>query len=221
MKKQEHLLNRSPFGTWKCKHCDFIGHTRKELQEHKKLEHFEFFKQGGGIPWNKGKTAETDLRVKNEALLLKEAYASGKLIPSWRGRKHTEEQKQKLSETQRKNNVKLISRKTRPYTKLDGTVVNLDSSYEVTVAKILDKYSIKWIRPKEPLFWIDSNNIKRRYFPDFFIPSSNVYLDPKNDYLFEKQKEKIVWIHFHTSNVFFLRKDELTEENILKIVQYH
>ena len=221
MKKQEHLLNRAPFGTWKCKYCNFIGHTRSELQKHKKFEHPNFFKQGGGIPWNKGKTVETDLRVKNGVLHLKEAYDSGKIKPSWLGRKHTEEQKKKLSEIQRKNDVKLVSRKTRPYVKLDGSIVKLDSSYEVIVAKILDKYAIEWVRPKEPLFWIDSNNIKRRYFPDFFIPSSNVYLDPKNSYLFEKQKEKIEWIHSHTSNVFFLRKEDLSEETILKIVKYN
>lgn len=41
---------------------------------------------------------------------------------------------------------------------MDGTIVNLDSSYERILAKILDDQKIKWIRPK-PLIWVDKENI--------------------------------------------------------------
>ena len=35
------------------------------------------------------------------------------------------------------------------------------------------------------------NNIKHLYYPDFYLPDYNVYLDPKNSFLIKKDKEKI------------------------------
>lgn len=49
----------------------------------------------GNIPWNKGLTADTDERVDRSRITLKESYASGKIIYTFR--KHTQETKQKLS----------------------------------------------------------------------------------------------------------------------------
>ncbi len=52
-----------------------------------------------GYPiWNKGLTKETDERVRNYVNTLKQKYESGEIIPSWSGRKHTEEQKLKISQ---------------------------------------------------------------------------------------------------------------------------
>lgn len=31
--------------------------------------------------------------------------------------------------------------------------------------------------------WKNENGIEHRYYPDFYLPEYNVYLDPKNDYL--------------------------------------
>ena len=51
-----------------------------------------------GYPiWNKGLTKETDERVKKYVNTLKQKYESGEIVPSWVGRKHTEEQKLKIS----------------------------------------------------------------------------------------------------------------------------
>ena len=58
------------------------------------------------------------------------------------------------------------------------------------MAKSLDENNITWTRP-EPLGWIDSNNIKHLYYPDFYLPDYNVYLDPKNSFLIKKDEEKI------------------------------
>lgn len=60
--------------------------------------------------------------------------------------------------------------------------IKLDSQYEFIVANELDINSIKWERPTYFL-WEDSNGLTHRYYPDFYLPEYNVYLDPKNDYL--------------------------------------
>lgn len=67
-----------------------------------------------------------------------------------------------------------------------------DSSWEVEIAKWMDEHNVKWIRSRKMLFrWTDSLGNKRRYYPDFYLPDFNVYLDPKNKYLMEKDREKI------------------------------
>lgn len=63
-----------------------------------------------------------------------------------------------------------------------------DSEWEVRVAKSLDENQIVWTRPKTGFVWNENNN---KYFPDFYLPTYDVYLDPKNDYLIEKDREKI------------------------------
>ena len=76
------------------------------------------------------------------------------------------------------------------YYEHNGKEYYLHSSYEVKVAESLDANGIKWERP-EYLFWIDSENIKHRYYPDFYLNDYDVYLDPKNDYLIIKDNDKI------------------------------
>ena len=76
------------------------------------------------------------------------------------------------------------------YTKSDNTVVRLESSWEVNLAKWLDKNYIDWIRPKY-ISWKSSDGKNRKYFPDFYLPKYNVYLDPKNDYRVSTSQEKL------------------------------
>lgn len=70
--------------------------------------------------------------------------------------------------------------------------ITMDSSWEVNLAKYLDKNDIKWIRSRTIIFyWTDNKGNKRRYYPDFYLPELNVYLDPKNEYKLLCDKEKI------------------------------
>ena len=77
-----------------------------------------------------------------------------------------------------------VSKRTEPYVCKDGTIVNLDSSYERKLAKLFDDNNIRWIRPK-PLDWYSTDGIKHHYFPDFYLVDYDVYLDPKNEYCFK------------------------------------
>jgi len=83
------------------------------------------------------------------------------------------------------------SRKTTWYYNIhQQKEVLLESSWEVKTAQLLDELGIVWIRPKH-IKWIDSNQKERLYFPDFYLPKTDVYLDPKNPYCMEKDKEKL------------------------------
>lgn len=66
-----------------------------------------------------------------------------------------------------------------------GTEVTLQSSYEKAMQELLDKHSITWIRPSY-LKYDD-----RKYYPDFYLPEHDLYLDTKNSYLASVDKLKI------------------------------
>lgn len=79
--------------------------------------------------------------------------------------------------------------------------VTLESSWEVEIAELLDKHQITWIRPS-PLTWDDSSGKQHSYFPDFYLPDWKVYLDPKNPYGMDQDKEKMAVISKSVNIVF-------------------
>lgn len=166
------------------------------------------------VAWNRGKTKESDTRIAKAADSLRARYASGDLIGSFRGKRHSEESKRRMSESGRKNPYQRVCKKTVEYNMKDGSVVRLDSSYEVTVAKLLDTWGVKWTRPK-PLVWIDKYGKNHNYFPDFLLSDFDIYLDPKNEYCFKAQKEKIEYVKEHYKNVLFLQEEDIKEEALL------
>lgn len=76
------------------------------------------------------------------------------------------------------------------YNTHQGKEVLLDSSWESTVASVLDQKSIRWSRP-DPVKWTDSTNKQRLYFPDFYLIDYDLYLDPKNPYCMSRDTEKL------------------------------
>lgn len=69
----------------------------------------------------------------------------------------------------------------------------MDSSWEVELATFLDSKQIEWERDrkKHMFWWVDNNGTSRRYYPDFYLPKYNLYLDPKNKYKMKNDELKI------------------------------
>lgn len=144
----------------------------------------------------------------------------GKLIPSNIGRKTCSEEcyRSFLSKSSLERQVERHhSRKDILYR---GVILN--SSYEETVAKSLDQEGILWERPK-PLRWKDQEGVDHYYYPDFFLPEYNVFLDPKNDYLIHNvnkwfgitDKEKIEKVEEQNGvRILILSKKDLLWEKI-------
>ena len=93
-----------------------------------------------------------------------------------------------------------------------------ESSFEVRTSEILNSLNIYWNRPS--FFWYtDTENKKRRYYPDFYLPKYDLYLDPKNDYLIKTDISKI----YKTSEennikIVIISEKYLTEDIIKNIV---
>lgn len=212
---------KSKFGTWYCKFCDQIFETSHQLWKHKHECHQELLNGPHGkgqIAWNKGLTSKTNDSLKKVSQKLCKKYESGEIIPVFKGKHHSDISKKKMSESALRSNHQRVCKQTLPYLCKDGTVVRLDSSYERILAKIFDDNDIKWIRPK-PLDWYSKDGIKHHYFSDFYLVDYDLYIDPKNDYCFKVQAEKIQYLTEHYYNCIFLHKDELTKEKIFEILK--
>lgn len=109
----------------------------------------------------------------------------GKKVPALRGRKHTEETKQLIKEKALASNHRRLKRGIIEY-----KGILLDSSWELALAKRLDELNIKWCRP-DPIPWLDEEGITHNYFPDFYLPEHNRYLDPKNKHAIKVQEKKL------------------------------
>ncbi len=96
------------------------------------------------------------------------------------------------------------------YVTISGSSIRLDSSYEVAVASDLDANGVQWTRPK-PLSWVDTNGISHRYYPDFYLPEYNVYLDPKHKGIIPLHEEKIrKVVEQNNVKLYVLTVDQLT-----------
>lgn len=103
------------------------------------------------------------------------------------------------------------------------------SSYEVIVAKELDKNNIQWEKPKRFKYY-ENNDINKSYHyytPDFYLPKYDIYLDPKNDFLINninpslgyKDLDKIKWVEqYNNIKVIVLNKNQLLWNIIKQII---
>lgn len=143
-----------------------------------------------------------------------------KIKNSSTGKKHTEITKKKLSEIATQRGLGgHTSKKSFYYQMKNGDTVYLQSSYEISVAKSLDKHNIEWTRPT-PVMWVDENGINHRYYPDFYLPSFDVYLDPKNDYLIQKDFFKIKCVRDQNNiNVIMFGESHLKWESLKTLIE--
>ena len=141
------------------------------------------------------------------------AKIDGKELPSsplkgltgkFKGKKHSEQTKKRLSEKARLSKHRRLRKNMMEY---NGIL--LDSTWEVCMAKKLDMLSIRWERPA-PITYIDFFGNVRHYFPDFYLPEYDLYLDPKNPQAYKVQLEKIKCLQQQYNNIIILRSiDEI------------
>jgi predicted nucleic acid-binding Zn ribbon protein len=87
-----------------------------------------------------------------------------------------------------------VKRKNRSGSKVIYKNELYDSHWEVEIAQWLDEHNIIFTRPAAHIPWVDSVGKKRKYFPDFYLPSLDLYLDPKNKFCIKSQQEKLDYV---------------------------
>lgn len=155
----------------------------------------------GKSSWSKGLTKETDPRIEAQAVKIRGRKQNHKFSP---------EALEKLSRLAKERGLGGYRPHPNKGERYNGRF--FDSKWEVRVAKSLDENSIRWEQPKVGFVWNDRGS---RYYPDFFLPEFGVYLDPKNSFLREKDKEKIENAQSRNNiRVLVLTEDQLSWKEI-------
>lgn len=209
-----------------CKYCGKVCKNKNSLAQHElrckanpnRIAICNNLKNQG---WSKGLTAETDERVNRSKVNMHKYYEThhGPML----NKHHSEETKKKLSQMALANKIedRFGSHKSYIY-----CGVRFISSYEVVVAKSLDSYGVKWIKPSR-LKYTDSTGKKHHYTADFYLPEFDVYLDPKNDYLINhvnpvlkySDVDKIKWVAEQNNvKIFILDKNTLEWPAIKQLI---
>lgn len=106
-------------------------------------------------------------------------------------------------------------RVTENYVTKLGEIVYLQSSYEVAIAKSLDENNIVWTRPSY-FHWMTNDGFQKRYYPDFYLPDYDVYLDPKNEYLQQVDAEKIRQVQLQNNIKVLVLSEYQLSWNVVK-----
>ena len=89
--------------------------------------------------------------------------------------------------------------------------IKIDGSWELATCKFFDKNNYKWIRNTKRFDYIDGNNKKRTYCPDFYLIDLDVYIEVKG---YTTELDKIKWSQF-PNKIEVWDKIILKEKNIL------
>jgi hypothetical protein len=172
------------------------------------------YQDGSRSAWNKGKTKQTDPIVAQQADTRRENYKSGKISASgaalW-----TTEKRSEVAKSQGFGGYRPNAGRSKKYKITDsyGNIVTLQSSYELICSEILNDLNILWSRPKALMY--DS----RRYYPDFYLPEYDIYLDPKNDFKAKQDKEKIQKVvEQNNVTVYVVLKEQLNKQWFCNLV---
>lgn len=207
-----------------CKFCSQERKNHNSLRNHERFCHenadreYSFFSTEEYKTHRKLNKTNGHLKATREGKIYEVSEETKeKIRKSATGRNHTEETRKKLSDVAKARCLGGHTSKVRlHFQKKDGTVVYLQSSYEIRFAEILEELCIAWSRPS-PLFWVDTEGSKHRYYADFKI--KDLYVDTKNDYLILKDSIKIQSVIEQNSvNLIVLSDKQINKDYIASLV---
>jgi hypothetical protein len=179
-----------------CKHCkkefealsaaNKANHSRWCIDNPKRAEYNE-------------KLVHARSSIKNPRNQFRKAKDEGRvLVSTMKGKPstrkdyhHSEQIIEKIRDKALSSGHRRLLKSTRFYTQIDGSKVLLDSSWEESLALRLDSLGIRWNRPSIPIKWEDTLGKCHNYFPDFYLPDYDIFLDPKNPHAVKVQWEKL------------------------------
>lgn len=204
-----------------CQFCDKLCKNRNSLCNHERLckknpdrqlpaggvKNIPNFNQKGREAWNKGLTKETDPRVFQFSLLLKELYKEGKIL-NFDNPMNNVDSVEKL----RNSMLNVYSNVT---TKVSGRSKQgwykgfyCRSSWELAYLIFCIDHKIS-IEPCRKSFKYMYDGKEHSYFPDFYHPENCCYVEIKG-YEDEKVKYKIEQFP-ENEKLIVLRKDDLAD----------
>jgi hypothetical protein len=167
-----------------CKnHNSWRNHTRlcklnpqRQLTTYEKYGAIPGFNNVGRSAWNKGKTAETDASMAEISHKLQAKYKSGELIAYQP--MNDQEVRIKHKESMRKAYSQYTKRTPGKFKYGYYNGIWCDSSWELAYLLYCYEHNIEVERNKFGFTYIWQGT-PHSYFPDFYLPSSNCYVEIK------------------------------------------
>ena len=151
------------YRTWKCKVCGYIALTRKMLRQHYRSHSW---KEKCG--WSKGLTKYNNASLLKISQSLKAGLLSGKIIPSFKGKHHSQKTKDKIISTYIEN---------RTNNKYRGNYKGIYFQYSFELAWLVwnFEHGIKTFRcDKTFQYWDSEQQKERTYYPDFELEDGTI-----------------------------------------------
>lgn len=207
----------------KCKYCGRVCKNRNSLAQHEirckenplkisldylKQRDQSQIKRNPSNHFIKAKKLGLPIPVVSEETRLK-------ISKVWKGRKHSEESRRKISEGMQK----IVREKPDSYSssnvngrvkKVEYNGILLDSQWEVDLAIWLDQNGIIWERPNKGFEYVYEDK-KHIYYPDFYLPQLDVYVEVKG---FEREKDKYKWEALN--NLIVIKSKEIEDIHLNK-----
>lgn len=200
---------------WVCKHCKNTFEKEVFPTTSAKANHSRWCKENPKRELYRKKNSNAVQAMNQKRMqdgVAKNQYSKARLlglpkpvynrVGNFLGKKHTDVTKQKLREKALSSPHRRVKRKSIEY-----KGILLDSTWELELAKRLDSLGIAWQRP-EPLRWVDKEGCWHHYFPDFYLPNEDLYLDPKNPIVVIAQNEKLQCLMEQYKNIRILESLE-------------
>jgi hypothetical protein len=128
------------------------------------------------MKWSKGRTKETDERIKKQSEKRKESFKAGKFKITPTGVAANDELRWKRTKFETKDSL--------------GNKVILESKNEIIFSELCNKNKIRWVKSQRKKL-ISGKSFQ----PDFYLIDYNIHIDPKSHYWIENynknQLEKI------------------------------
>jgi hypothetical protein len=201
----------------KCKFCPKICKNPNSLRQHQIRCKHNPDRRSLPIPTNKGNKGRNQFskaKDENRVVIISEETRK-KLSKASKGRKLSKETKDKIRKSMQLAVEKYpesyswgnISKRIRRYEYYDsfGEKTTLVGSWEKCVAEALDQDNIKWIRPKKGFKYMWEDH-PRTYFPDFYLPDYDLYVEVKG-----KERDRDLKKYDAVSNLVVWRKKEVEE----------
>jgi hypothetical protein len=167
--------------------------------------------QNCGKPFRKRVAKRKFCSAKCSGEYLGEHVLKGKIVS-----KITREKLSKIGHT--KNGGCIKTKYYKLFSPYQKKTVSLQGTYELKYAKYLNENSINWIRSNKIFIPYKRNDddICRNYFPDFYLPDTNTYVEIKG-YFFPKDKEKMKLVQEQNidKKISILFKNDLEKLKIL------